>query len=90
MIRRHSGHDIADIRFPIAHADVNRRPQLAREQVPLLQGQLGQRRASDQTVTMLHFFDNGSRHRAATGDLPQEFRDILDAIRAAMGKKKDG
>ncbi len=49
-----------------------------------------ERRAANQSITMLHLFDNMRRQRTASGDLQQEFRHFLDGIGAAVGEQQDG
>ena len=87
---RHLAHRVGDIGLPVAHADVGRHSALTRDPFGLAQGDLGKRRAPDQTVAMLDFAHDRLGQRASAGYVEQIFRDIFDAIGAAVRQQQNG
>ena len=87
-VRRHGTDRVRDERLPVAHADVYRQPQIACQQFTLPQSQLGQRRASDQSVAMLTSSTTCGGKRPSAGNLPQKLRNLIHAVRAAVSKQQ--
>src|SRR5664279_2898081 len=79
---------VRDKRMPVAHANINRKPQLARYPIGLLAGNPGQRRAANQRVAMLHLAHYGLRHGPAARDVQQELGNVLHPLRTAVSDEQ--
>ncbi len=75
-------------RVPVAHANVNRKTQLASHSIGLLARNSGQRRTANQRIAMLHLAYHCLRHRPAARDILQKFGNVLDSLRTAMSDEQ--
>src|ERR1019366_1967041 len=87
-IRSHLLQRVGDKRAPVAHANVNRKVQLARHCVGLLARDPGQGRAANQRVAMLHLAHHRFRHGPAARDVLQELGNVLHLLRTAVSDEQ--
>src|ERR1035441_8278427 len=79
---------VRDKRVPVAHADVNRKPQLAGYTLRLLARNSGQGPAANQRVAMLHLAHHRLRHGPAARDVLQELGNVLHPLRTAVSDEQ--
>ena len=60
-----------------------------REQIALLQGDLSQRRPTNQTIAMPHLLNYLGAGPAPAGDVAQEFRNIVHRIRTSVSQQQN-
>ena len=90
----HFGHGLADEGTPIAHPYVYRKPFRSEKRLErrrLLARPRGERRpASDVGVALFDFLGQLGSQRPAAAHQGQVLRDILQAVRRAVGEQEDG
>src|SRR5215469_10185270 len=87
-IVRHFAQRVGKEWMPVAHSNVGGDSELARYPVRLRLSNPRQRRTADQRISMLNLAYHIVRHRPAARNVLQKFRDVLYALRAAMGDQQ--
>jgi len=93
----HLGHDVVDVRVPVAHADVDRSADMLLQEFGLSQGPTGQGRLfgqrfvaqADFSVAVLEFFDDVLGHGAAVGDFGEVFGHVVEDVGGTVGEEED-
>ncbi len=88
-ILSHLAHHVGDVRLPVAHADIDREAERLGKQASLLQGELGQRARSNQTVTVTNLFDHRFGHGASAGDIAQVLGNLIERLGRSVGEQQN-
>ena len=93
-IGAHLPDHLGDVRAPVSHGHVNRNglgagSQLCFDHARLLEGDLGERAASDERIAALNLFDHLRRQRPSAGHVAQVFGNLLDSFGRAVSQQED-
>jgi len=86
---------ISDVRMPVTHGDVDGDVvagggKFIFDKTALFDGDFSERAVADKRISMLNFFNDWLRKRAATGDLEQVFGDLVNGLWGSVSEEEEG